>query len=134
MPEVLDEELYQRTKRLLEPGEIQLNGAVVHTELGSEDEIDMMQATLDVGEIIAEHAGYDPKDTFVYSGNDDPDFSSNQHQGLTLDDEEFVWECQQLLREGTFDLVFYYEASADQDAIVADIEAAGFAVSGVEGE
>ncbi|MFC7115985.1 DUF5778 family protein [Natronoarchaeum sp. GCM10025703] len=134
MPEVLDEELYQRTKRLLEPGEIQLNGAVVHTELGSEDEIDMMQATLDVGEIIAEHAGYDPKDTFVYSGNDDPDFSSNQHQGLTLDDEEFVWECQQLLREGTFDIVFYYEASADQDAILADIEAAGFAVSGVEGE
>jgi hypothetical protein len=134
MPEVLDEELYQRTKRLLEPGEIQLNGAVVHTELGSEDEIDMMQATLDIGEIIAEHAGYDPKDTFVYSGNDDPDFSSNQHQGLTLDDEEFVWECQQLLREGTFDIVFYYEASADQDAILSDIEAAGFAVSGVEGE
>ncbi len=134
MPEVLDEELYQRTKRLLEPGEIQLNGAVVHTELGSEDEIDMMQATLDVGEIIAEHAGYDPKDTFVYSGNDDPDFSSNQHQGLTLDDEEFVWECQQLLREGTFDIVFYYEASADQDAILADIDAAGFAVSGVKGE
>jgi len=134
MPEVLDEELYQRTKRLLEPGEIQLNGAVVHTELGSEDEIDMMQATLDIGEIIAEHAGYDPKDTFVYSGNDDPDFSLNQHQGLTLDDEEFVWECQQLLREGTFDIVFYYEASADQDAILSDIEAAGFAVSGVEGE
>ncbi|MCL9812777.1 DUF5778 family protein [Natranaeroarchaeum aerophilus] len=134
MPEVLDEDLHRRTKQLLEPGEIQLNGAVVHTDLGSPDEIDMMQATLDVGDIIAEHAGLDPKDTYVYSGNDDPDFSSNQHQGLTLDDEEFVWECQQLLREGTFDIVFYYEASADHEAILADIEDAGFAVSGVKGE
>ncbi|WP_238477942.1 DUF5778 family protein [Natranaeroarchaeum sulfidigenes] len=134
MPEVLDEDLHRRTKQLLEPGEIQLNGAVVHTDLGSADEIDMMQATLDVGDIIAEHAGLDPKDTYVYSGNDDPDFSSNQHQGLTLDDEEFVWECQQLLREGSFDIVFYYEASADHEAILTAIEDAGFAVTGVKGE
>jgi len=61
-----------------------------------------MQATIDVGDIIAEQSGYDPQDCYVYSGNDDTDFSSNQHQGLTLEDEEFVWECQQLLREGQF--------------------------------
>jgi hypothetical protein len=89
---------------------------------------------VDVGEIIAEHAGYDPKDTFVYSGTDDTDFASNQHQGLTLDDESFVWECQQLLREGSFDVVFYYEASADQQAILEAVRDLGFDVTGVEGE
>ncbi|WP_276302040.1 DUF5778 family protein [Halorussus lipolyticus] len=134
MEDALDEDLYRRTKQLLEPGEIQLNGAVVHTDLGSDDETEMHQATVDVGEIIAEHAGFDPKDTFVYSGTDDTDFASNQHQGLTLDDESFVWECQQLLREGTFDVVFYYEASADQDAILEDVRDLGFDVTGVEGE
>jgi len=132
--DALDEELYRRTKQLLEPGEIQLNGAVVHTEYDNSDEIEMMQATIDVGEIIAEGYGMDPTDTFVYSGSDDPQFSSNQHQGLTLDDEAFVWECQQLLRNGSFDLVFYYEASADHEAILDAIEDEGFAVTGVRGD
>src|SRR6056297_1190914 len=132
--DALDEDLYQRTKQLLEPGEIQLNGAVVHTEYDNSEEIDMMQATIDVGERIAEGYDIDPTDTFVYSGSDDPQFSSNQHQGLTLDGEEFVWECQQLLRNGSFDLVFYYEASADHEAILDAIEDEGFAVTGVRGE
>ncbi|MFC6757418.1 MULTISPECIES: DUF5778 family protein [Haloarcula] len=132
--DAIDEDLYRRTKQLLEPGEIQLNGAVVHTEYDNSEEIEMMQATIDVGEIIAEGYGMDPTDTFVYSGSDDPEFASNQHQGLTLDDEEFVWECQQLLREGSFDLVFYYEASADHEAILDAIEDQGFAVTGVRGD
>ncbi|UTF53987.1 DUF5778 family protein [Natronosalvus rutilus] len=134
MANAIDEDLYQRTKALLEPGDIQLNGAVVHTEYGSDEDVQMMQATIDVGDVIAEHAGHDPKDCFVYSGNDDPNFSSNQHQGLTLEDEEFVWECQQLLRQGTFDIVIYYEASADHEAILEDIEELGYDVTGVEGE
>ena len=133
MSDVLDEDLYRRTKQLLEPGEIQLNGAIVHTDIGSDDDIAMHQATVDIGDVIAEGAGLDPTDTYVYSGTDDTDFSSNQHQGLTLDDEEFVWECQQLLREGTFDVVFYYEASADHEAILEGIREAGFDVTGVEG-
>lgn len=131
MADVLDDELKRRTEQLLEPGEIELNGLIVHTE--SDDEVDMQQITLDVGDIIAEHAGHDPTETFVYSGNDDPEFASNQHQGLTLDDESFVWECQQLLREGSFDIVFYYEASADHEAIITDAETAGYDVTGVEG-
>ena len=133
MGDVLDEDLYRRTKRLLEPGDIELNGAIVHTEFGSDEDLEMHQATVDVGEVIAEHAGHDPKDTFVYSGTDDTDFSSNQHQGLTLDDESFVWECQQLLREGTFDVVFYYEATADHEAILDGVRELGFEVTGVEG-
>jgi len=132
--DTLDDDLYRRTKQLLEPGEIQLNGAVVHTGYDNSEEIEMMQATIDVGELIAEGYGMDPTDTFVYSGSDDPQFSSNQHQGLTLDGEEFVWECQQLLRNGSFDLVFYYEASADHEAILDAIEDEGFAVTGVRGE
>ena len=132
--DALDDDLYQRTKQLLEPGEIQLNGAVVHTEYDGSEEIEMMQATIDVGERIAEGYGMDPTDTFVYSGSDDPQFASNQHQGLTLDGEEFVWECQQLLREGSFDLVFYYEASADHEAILDAVENLGFAVTGVRGD
>jgi len=132
--DALDDDLYRRTKQLLEPGEIQLNGAVVHTEYDGSEEIEMMQATIDVGERIAEGYGMDPTDAFVYSGSDDPQFASNQHQGLTLDGEEFVWECQQLLREGSFDLVFYYEASADHEAILDAVENLGFAVTGVRGD
>ena len=133
MADVYDEDLYRRTKALLEPGEIELNGAIVHTAYGMDEDVQMMQATIDVGDVIAEHAGYDPRDCFVYSGNDDPDFSSNQHQGLTLEDEEFVWECQQLYRNGSFDVVIYYEASADHEAILEDVRELGYEVTGVEG-
>lgn len=129
-----ERDLYVRTKALLEPGEIELTGAIVQTGLGSEDEIEMHQATVDVGDVIAEAAGHDPRDTYVYSGTDDPEFASNQHQGLTLDGDEFVWECQQLLRNGTFDVVFYYEAKADHEAILDGIEELGFGAIGVEGE
>lgn len=132
MSETLDDDLYQRTKRLLEPGDIELNGAVVHTDLEGNEDVKMHQASIDVGEIIASYAT--DEETFVYSGTNDSDFSSNQHQGLTLEGEEFVWECQQLLRNGTFDIVFYYEAHADHDAILEDIRDAGFEVTGVRGD
>ena len=131
--ETLDDDLYRRTKALLEPGEIELNGTIVHTDLDGQDDIEMMETTLEAGNVIAEHAGHDPKDTYVYSGNDDAEFSSNQHQGRTIDGDEFVWECQQLLREGSFDIVFYYEASADQEGILTDLREAGYEVTGVEG-
>ncbi|WP_435155329.1 DUF5778 family protein [Haladaptatus sp. DFWS20] len=133
MDSVIDDDLYRRTKQLLEPGEIELNGAIVHTDLGSDEDIEMHQACVDIGDVIAKNAGLDPKDTYVYSGTDDTDFASNQHQGLTLDGEEFVWECQQLLRNGTFDVVFYYEASADQQGILDCVRDLGFEVTGVEG-
>lgn len=132
MNNTLDDDLYQRTKRLLEPGEIELVGAIVHTELGSTEDIEMHQATVDIGEIIAEGAGIEPTDTYVYSGSEDTNFASNQHQGLTLADDGFVWECQQLLREGTFDIVFYYEATADHEAILDAIRSQGFSATGVE--
>jgi hypothetical protein len=128
---VVDAELYRRTQRLLEPGEIELVGCIVHTDLSGRDDIEMMNASLEVGDVIAEKAGHDPTDVYVESGNDDPDFSSNQHQGLTIDGEDFVWECQQLLREGSFDLVFYYEASADHDGVLAELESRGYTVQGV---
>ena len=134
MNETIDDDLYRRTKALLEPGEIRLNGVIVATDLSGDEEPTLHQATLDVGDIIAEAAGIDPTDTYVYSGNDDDRFGVNQHQGLTLDDEAFVWECQQLIREGTYDVVFYYEADADQDAIVEGVEELGFDATGVLGE
>jgi hypothetical protein len=130
MADSIDENLRRRTEALLEPGEIELNGAIVHTELPGRDDLEMTDLTLEVGEIIADTAGVE--EWYVHSGNDNPDFSSNQHQGRTMDDE-FVWECQQLLREGTFDLVFYYEASIDQDALLSAIREAGHRVTGVEG-
>ncbi|WP_266078730.1 DUF5778 family protein [Haladaptatus caseinilyticus] len=133
MDRVIDDDLYRRTKRLLEPGEIALNGAIVHTDLGSDADIEMHQACVDIGDVIAENAGLDASDTYVYSGTDDTDFASNQHQGLTLSDDEFVWECQQLLRDGSFDVVFYYEATADQQGILDGIQDLGFEVTGVEG-
>jgi hypothetical protein len=121
MSETLDDDLYQRTLQLLEPGEIELLGAIVHTDLESEEDLEMQELTVSVNEILADHA--EKGETYIYAGNDTDEFASNQFQGLTLDDESFVWECQQLLREGTFDLVFYYEAGPDQDALTEDLEA-----------
>jgi hypothetical protein len=130
----IDENLYERTKALLEPGNIELNGVIVHTDLESDQEARLHQATLDIGEIIGDHAS--AEETYVYSGNDDPEFGLNQHQGLTIADDEFVWECQQLLRNETYDVVFYYESNADQETIINDIETEweGFRVTSVEGE
>jgi len=130
--EPIDPDLYQRTQALLEPGEIELVGVIVHTDLGSDDETDLHQATIELGELIAEYEGIDPTDTYVYSGNDDTEFGLNQHQGLTLDGDEFVWECQQLLREDTFRIVFYYEADVDQAALLEAMREAGYTVEGVE--
>jgi hypothetical protein len=134
MSDAIDEDLYERTRALLDPGEIQLNGVIVRTDLTGDEEPTLHQATLDIGNIIAEASGIDPKDTYVYSGNDDDRFGVNQHQGLTLDDEAFVWECQQLARDGTYDIVFYYEADADQEVIVEGVEELGFDATGVRGE
>ena len=121
MSETLDEDLYRRTKALLEPGGIELLGAVVHTDLGGEEDLEMHELTVDVNDVVAEHAG--KGETYIYAGNDTDEFASNQFQGLTLDDDAFVWECQQLLREGTFDIVFYYEATVDQESLVDDLAA-----------
>jgi hypothetical protein len=132
--DAVDEDLYRRTKALLEPGEISLNGVIVHTELTTDREPRLHEATLDIGGVIAGQAGLGEDEWYVHSGNDDPEFGLNQHQGLTIDGDEFVWECQQLLRNGTYDVVFYYEASADQEGIVAGVEGLGFEATGVEGE
>ena len=130
MSETLDEDLYRRTKALLEPGEIELVGAVVHTDLAGEEDLEMHELTVDVNEVIADHAG--KGEAYIYAGNDTDEFASNQFQGLTLDDDAFVWECQQLLRDGTFDIVFYYEATVDQASLVGDLEALDH-VDGVTG-
>ena len=123
MTDVYDEDLYRRTKALIEPGDIDLVGLIIHTDLSGQEDLEMHELTVGLNEVIAEHAG--KGESYIYAGNDNTDFASNQFQGLTLADDAFVWECQQLLRQGTFDLVFYYEADVDQDALVADVEALG---------
>jgi hypothetical protein len=129
MTDAVDEDLRRRTEALLEPGDIDLHGAIVHTDIPGADDLAMTDATLEVGELIADHAGIE--EWHVHSGNDDPEFSSNQHQGRTMDGG-FVWECQQLLRNGSFDVVFYYEATVDQEALLEAIRGAGYRVTGVE--
>jgi hypothetical protein len=121
MSETLEADLYQRTLGLLEPGEIELVGAIVHTTLESQEDLEMHELTVEINDVLAEHAG--KGETYIYAGNDTDEFASNQFQGLTLADDAFVWECQQLLREGTFDIVFYYEAGPDQDALTDDLAA-----------
>ena len=121
MSETVDADLYARTKALLEPGDIDLVGCIVHTDLGGEEDLEMHELTVAANDVIAEHA--EKGEAYIEAGNDDTDFSSNQFQGLTLDDEAFVWECQQLLRDGTFDLVFYYEAGVDQAALTDELAA-----------
>jgi len=134
MSNVLDDELRRRTWELLQPGDIELDGLVIHTALDGSQEPEMHQATVEIGDLIAEYAGYEPAETFVYSGTDDSEFASNQHQGLTLDDESFVWECQQLLRDGSFDVVFYFEADAETEALLAAVREAGYEASAVRGD
>ena len=119
MADAVDDDLYQRAKRLLEPGEIELVGCIVHTELGGEQDLEMHELTVAANDVLAEHAG--KGESYIYAGNDTDEFASNQFQGKTLADDEFVWECQQLLRAGTFDLVFYYEAGVDQAALAEDL-------------
>jgi hypothetical protein len=132
MSETVDSDLYTRTKALLEPGDIELAGCIVHTTLGGQEDLEMHELTVAINDVIAEHAG--KGEAYIEAGNDDTNFSSNQFQGLTLDDEEFVWECQQLLREGSFDIVIYYRATADHEAVLEGIRDLGFDVTGVEGE
>ncbi|QDX40652.1 DUF5778 family protein [Salarchaeum sp. JOR-1] len=119
MSETLNADLYRRAVELLKPGDIELHGAVVHTSLDGEEESMMHQLTLDAGDAIAEHVT--DEDTYVYSGNDSDEFGVNQHHGRTIDGDEFVWECQQLMREGTYDVVLYWEATDDHNAVLADL-------------
>ena len=132
MTETVDADLYQRTQALLEPGEVELNGVIVHTDLEGREDLEMHELTVELNDVVAE---YTPDlaagGSYVHAGNDDPEFASNQFQGRRLDDDSFVWECQQLLREGSFDLVFYYPAEADHVGIVEAIEALGPRVTGV---
>lgn len=121
MSETVDSDLYTRTKALLEPGDIELVGCIVHTTLGGQEDLEMHELTVAANDVIADRAG--KGEAYIEAGNDNTNFSSNQFQGLTLDGEEFVWECQQLLRDGTFDLVFYYEANVDQEALAEDLAA-----------
>ncbi|MFC7072015.1 DUF5778 family protein [Halovenus rubra] len=134
MEETLESDLVRRTWELLQPGDIDLDGLVVETSLANDQEPEMHQQTVKIGEIIADHAGHDPRDTFVYSGTDDTEYASNQHQGLTLDDEKFVWECQQLLRDGSFDIVIYFEASIETEALLSTLGERGYDVMYVRGD
>ncbi|TQQ80389.1 DUF5778 family protein [Halonotius roseus] len=120
MADILDQDLYERTKALLEPGDIELVGVIVHTELSGEEDLEMQELTVDLNDVIADHTN--KGESYIYAGNDDPEFASNQFHGRTLADDEFVWECQQLLRDGRFHLIFYYEATADHEGIIEAIE------------
>ncbi|MFB6196526.1 MAG: DUF5778 family protein, partial [Haloplanus sp.] len=70
--DVLDDDLYRRTKALLEPGDIDLAGVIVHTDLTGQEDLEMQELTVDLNEVIAAHAG--KGETYIYAGNDDPDF------------------------------------------------------------
>jgi len=118
MSETVDADLYTRTKALLEPGDIELAGCIVHTTLGGQEDLEMHELTVAINEVIADHAG--KGESYIEAGNDDTNFvepvprTDPRRRG-------FVWECQQLLRDGTFDLVFYYEANVDQEALADDL-------------
>ncbi|MFB6120361.1 MAG: DUF5778 family protein [Halobacteriaceae archaeon] len=132
MSQATDDSLYRRAVELLKPGDVTLHGAVVHTGFANDEEALLHQATLEIGDVVAEHA--DAGDTYVYSGNDDPDFGVNQHHGLTVEGDEFVWECQQLFREGTYDVVIYWEATEGFADILADLRDSGYEAVGVTEE
>ena len=115
-----DVELYEQAVSLLRPGEDTLEGIVVHTELAQHEEQAMNKLMREVGETVAEHLT--DGEVYIYAGDDDERFGAGQFHGRRLADDAVVWECQQLLREGTFDLVFYWEQSGEQGAIVDSLE------------
>lgn len=125
-------ELIADTRALLAPGDIDLVGAIVLTDIERSDELAMTEATLEIGKTIADHAT--DEETYVYSGNDDPDFAATQHQGLTLEDDAFVWECQQLYLDGQYVLVFYYERVDEHDTLFTEIADLGYEVIPVDPE
>lgn len=57
MSETVDADLYTRTKALLEPGDIELAGCIVHTTLGGQEDLEMHELTVAINEVIADHAG-----------------------------------------------------------------------------
>jgi hypothetical protein len=118
--EAADVELYEQAVSLLRPGDRDLVGVVVHTDLPQTEEQAMNKLMKQVGEEISAHLV--DGETYIYAGEDDDRFGAGQFHGRRLTDDEFVWECQQLLREGTFDLVFYWEAGDNHDAIVSDLQ------------
>ena len=120
MSEDPDVDLYEQAVSLLRPGETELVGVVVHTDFTQAEEPAMNKRMKEVGDRIA--AVLTDEDTYIYSGDDDQRFSPGQFHGRRLADDGFVWECQQLIRDGTFDLVFYWEAGENHDDVVEALE------------
>jgi len=109
-----DDDLYAEAASLLAPGEATYRGVVLHTTMAQHAEQAMNKLMRAAGDRITEHVA--DAETYVYAGEDDERFGVGQFQGRRLADDEPIWECQQLLREGTFDLVFYWNA----DRVAAD--------------
>lgn len=120
MSEPGDHELYQQAVSLLGPGESELVGIVVHTDYAPSEEPAMNELMLGIGERIADVL--QDGEMYVYAGEDDDRFGAGQFHGRRLDDDAVIWECQQLLREHTFDLVFYWERTGKQGKIVTAVE------------
>jgi len=72
MSETVDADLYTRTKALLEPGDIELAGCIVHTTLGGQEDLEMHELTVAINEVIADHAG--KGESYIEAGNDDTNF------------------------------------------------------------
>ncbi|MFW6385092.1 MAG: DUF5778 family protein [Halodesulfurarchaeum sp.] len=120
MSEDGDVELYEQAVSLLRPGEDRLVGVVVHTDIPQYAESGMNKLMREIGNRIA--STLEAGETYIYAGEDDSRFGAGQFHGRRLVDDEVVWECQQLLRDGTFDLVFYWKDSGGHDAVVASLD------------
>ncbi|MBS3760352.1 DUF5778 family protein [Halodesulfurarchaeum sp.] len=120
MSEPGDHELYQQAVSLLVPGESELVGIVVHTDYVRSEEPAMNELMLEIGERIADVL--QDGEMYVYAGEDDDRFGAGQFHGRELKDDAVIWECQQLLRAETFDLVFYWERAGKQGEIVTAVE------------
>ena len=121
MPATADDPLYDELVTFLEPGEIDLIGMIIDTQFDRSEDLEAHELTVELNDIIAHHSG--KGEAYIYAGNDSSRFASNQYQGRGLRDDAFVWECQHLVRDGRFTLVFYYEADAAQAAIVDAVSA-----------
>jgi hypothetical protein len=81
----VDHDLYRRTKALLEPGEVELIGCIVHTDLAGDEDLEMQELVVEINEVIADHApGADRRRRVVRLGESTPAPGRELRSGVLL--------------------------------------------------
>jgi len=95
--------------------DIELNGVIVHTAYDGQADIEMMEASLEVGDVIAEH-GARPEGRVRLLGQQRPGLLLEPAPGQDHRRRRVRLGVPALLRDGAFRLIFYYEPAPTRRA------------------